>query len=215
MSDHKDLEIIYIGDPMCSWCWGFAPVLDEMVSNYGGVADFRIIVGGLRPGNWAQQMDNSTKKEIRSHWQHVEEATGQPFDYEFFEREGFLYDTEPAARAVVAVRNIAPEKEFPFFKALQKGFYSQNLDITLEENYLIILEDQGIDEGKFREIFHSNSNKEQTYQDFASAGQMGIRGFPAVVLRRGDELALLTSGYQPYYNLSPLISEYFNPAGVR
>ena len=21
------VEIIYVGDPMCSWCWGFHPVL--------------------------------------------------------------------------------------------------------------------------------------------------------------------------------------------
>ena len=214
MSERKDLEIIYIGDPMCSWCWGFAPVLDEMIANYGDVADFRIIVGGLRPGKWAQLMDKKTKEEIRSHWQHVEEASGQPFDYGFFEREDFLYDTEPAARAVVAIRTIAPEKEFTFFKSLQKGFYSQNLDITLEEKYLALLEEQRIDEEEFFEKLHSDSNLEATHQDFSAAGQMGIRGFPAVVLRRGDELALLTSGYQPYRNLASLISKYFNEAKV-
>lgn len=22
-----DLEFIYVGDPLCSWCWGFSPAL--------------------------------------------------------------------------------------------------------------------------------------------------------------------------------------------
>ena len=27
----RDAELIYVGDPMCSWCWGFAPVAQALV----------------------------------------------------------------------------------------------------------------------------------------------------------------------------------------
>lgn len=27
---HKIEEIIYVGDPMCSWCWGFAPEFQKL-----------------------------------------------------------------------------------------------------------------------------------------------------------------------------------------
>ena len=30
-----DKEIIYVGDPMCSWCWGFSPVLKRIEAEYG------------------------------------------------------------------------------------------------------------------------------------------------------------------------------------
>ena len=98
MEEEMIHEIIYIGDPMCSWCWGFAPVLDEMLDRHGQHAELKIIVGGLRPGT-TSPMDESDKSTIRSHWEHVNEASGQPFDYAFFDRDGFVYDTEPAARA--------------------------------------------------------------------------------------------------------------------
>ena len=38
-----DLEFVYVGDPMCSWCWGFAPVLDRMQKVYD--VPLRVVVG--------------------------------------------------------------------------------------------------------------------------------------------------------------------------
>jgi len=34
----------------------------------------------------------------------VRDASGQPFDFDFFARERFVYDTEAAARAAVVMR---------------------------------------------------------------------------------------------------------------
>ena len=28
-------RLIHVMDPMCSWCWGFKPVLDEVASAHG------------------------------------------------------------------------------------------------------------------------------------------------------------------------------------
>ena len=43
----SDLEFIYVGDPMCSWCWGFAPVLERMTEVYE--IPIRVVVGGISP----------------------------------------------------------------------------------------------------------------------------------------------------------------------
>ena len=40
-------------------------------------------------------MDEATKASIREHWEHVRDASGQPFDFAFFDRPRFVYDTEP------------------------------------------------------------------------------------------------------------------------
>ena len=46
-----DEEIIYVGDPMCSWCWGISPALNrlQVAARRDGIP-YRIIMGGLRPG---------------------------------------------------------------------------------------------------------------------------------------------------------------------
>ncbi len=44
----NEIELIYVGDPMCSWCWGIAPQLDTLVRTHPDIP-LRIVVGGLRP----------------------------------------------------------------------------------------------------------------------------------------------------------------------
>jgi len=44
----QDKSIIYIGDPMCSWCYGFGPEISKIKAEFPEV-DFQIVMGGLRP----------------------------------------------------------------------------------------------------------------------------------------------------------------------
>lgn len=95
-----DRQIIYVADPMCFWCWGFSPVIHSIRESFDGTLTVQLLMGGLRPGT-TDPMDEAAKIMVREHWDHVREASGQPFDFGFFDRAGFVYDTEPAPRAVV------------------------------------------------------------------------------------------------------------------
>ena len=120
----SDNRLIYVGDPMCSWCWGITNHLDRLIEEFDGQLSFELILGGLRPGG-GDQWTHEFREMLRSHWEHVHEASGQPFDHAFFERKEFNYDTEPSSRAVRVIRDIVPEKEWPFYKSLQRMFYSR------------------------------------------------------------------------------------------
>ena len=41
----------YIADPMCSWCWGFAPTIKEIRLNYSEKLKIKLVMGGLRSGS--------------------------------------------------------------------------------------------------------------------------------------------------------------------
>lgn len=102
-------HLIYIADPICSWCWGFSPVIQAIQQCFADTLQIRLVMGGLRPQT-TKPMDEAAKRKTRLHWEQVHAASGQPFDYAFFERHGFVYDTDPAARAVVVVRHSSMEK---------------------------------------------------------------------------------------------------------
>jgi len=206
---NMDKEIIYIGDPMCSWCWGFAPVAERLREHFDGSAEFKLILGGLRPADRAEPLDDKLKSVIKPHWEHVEKLTKQPFNFDFFDREGFIFNTEPPSRAVVVVRRLAPHAAFPFFRSLEQAFYTENLDITQVENYAPLLQEHGIEEGPFMNLFDTKDLHAETSADFAMAHRMGAQGFPTVALRRGERMGLLTVGYQSYERLLPVIEEYF------
>jgi len=200
-------EIIYVGDPMCSWCWGFSPVLQKIADQYGKTAPMRLVVGGLHAFD-TDPMNDEYKARIKHHWEQVAEATGQPFNYAFFERDGFVLDTEPACRATVVVRNIKPDALLSFYERIHKGYYVEDTDTTTLETFVEYADKEGIDTAAFTAAFESEDTKQETISDFTWCQQSGVTGFPTVVLREDDTLAALSVGYQPFDSLQPILDAW-------
>lgn len=199
-------RLIYIGDPMCSWCWGITNHLEQLKTDYADQFDFELILGGLRPGG-GEEWTEDFRAMIRQHWEHVEAASGQPFDYSFFDRKQFNYDTEPAARAVRVVRDLDATKEWLFYERVQRAFYAENKDVHDISTYQQICEELGLNYDKFETLFLSSGYKQLVYQDFARAQQMGVRGFPAVVLQKGEEYFAVSMGYSDYDQMKTTVEK--------
>lgn len=200
-------RLLYVADPMCSWCWGFSPVIEQIEAAYGERAPIRLVAGGLRVGT-ETPMDDRAKAYIRSHWQHVRETTGQPFNFEFFERQDFIYDTGPACRAVVAVRNLAPENWLAYFKAVQRAFYVENRDVTRNDVLADVADACGLDRDAFAMVYASDEIGELLAADFAGVQAMQIGGFPALLVQDDEGVAFLTVGYRSFAALQPLIERW-------
>jgi putative protein-disulfide isomerase len=197
-----DKQFIYFADPMCSWCYGFSPVIAALAERFQDRMPLRVIVGGLRAGN-TETMQPKDRDYIRSAWERVGGATGQPFDFHFFERERFVYDTEPACRAVVAARRMAPDLALPFMARVSQAFYAENRDTTSAERLADIAEDAGLDRQEFETMFEAADTRNETFRDFLTAQELGIRGFPTVIAGNNEKgYALLTNGYRPLDDLA-------------
>lgn len=197
-------KLMYFGDPMCSWCYGIANDIDKLKEEFTDF-DFELIMGGLRPGGgdeWTEDYRNM----LKSHWGHVHDASGQPFDYSFFDRDDFNYDTEPAARAVRVVRDIAPGKEWSFYKEVQRAFYAKSQDVTGLEVLKQVCKEQEIDVVQFESLFRSEGYKRLVYQDFIRSQQLGVRGFPCIVLKKGEEYFAVSQGYSKFENMKATVS---------
>ena len=44
-------QLIYVADPMCSWCYGFAPVIAAIADAFRERLPISLLLGGLRAGN--------------------------------------------------------------------------------------------------------------------------------------------------------------------
>lgn len=187
-------RIIYVGDPMCSWCYGFAPVLDRLARAHARDFDLIVVVGGLRPGT-VEPMDARMREFLEHHWDEVARRSGQPFCKDLLARPDFVYDTEPACRAVVTARMLAPEKTFAFFSAVQHAFYADNRDTGQLQTYLDLCGGLGIDARAFGEVFEGEEAYRLTQEDFQLTQDMGVRGFPTVLSEREERYGLLANGY--------------------
>lgn len=201
----------YFADPMCSWCWGFTPVISAITEAYEDRLRLALVLGGLRPGTTAP-VTPAFREEILHHWQGVQRRTGQPFSFEGAMPEGFVYDTEPACRAVVVVADLKPDAGLPYFKSVQAAFYVEQRDVTSAETLAALAVEQGIDTAEFRERFESDSARQRTRFHFEQTYQAGIRGFPTVVLQNAAGFTLLTYGYAPLEELVPKIDHWLSDA---
>ena len=190
-------ELIYVGDPLCSWCWGFAPSLRKLRLKHPDRFGYRLMVGGLRTGSSSLLVDEQVRSYLAAAWKEVERRSGQPFNHEFLETADFIYDTEPACRAVVTARHLAPERVFEYNEALQDAFYHRSLDPTKLETFLNIAREQGLPEAAFQTTFHTEEVHRETREDFDKARALGVHGFPTLLVRANGSTRTITSGWLP------------------
>lgn len=200
-------RLIYVMDPMCSWCWGFAPVmtaLAEQAREQGVSLGLR--VGGLRRERVV--MDQAGRDRTLAYWQAVHSATGQAFDLELGLPEALVYDTEPACRALVAARALDQAIVWPLSLLIQQAFYEHRRDVTQPSVLVELAEAAGLSRGQFAERYDDPVTKEATAADFTWVENLGIAGFPTLLAEHQGQLALVTNGYQPLPALAPLLERW-------
>jgi len=202
-------HLIYFTDPMCSWCYGFSPVIEDIRRTFGPALPIRVVMGGLRPGT-ETPMTEEAKLEIADHWTHVHEATGLPFNGAGMSRPGFVYDTDPAARAVVVARRDGEEMAAAFLVRAQRAFYAEGRDVTLPEVLGEIAEELGLDREPFLETLASEEAKAETWRDYAISQRAGVTGFPTLVAGPSAEgvYGVVTRGYAPGEQVLAILTEW-------
>lgn len=201
MTSDSARKLVYFADPMCSWCYGFSPVIAGLAEHFAGRLAVEVVMGGLRPGT-TEPMRDKDRDYIRSAWTRVAEASGQPFDHAFFDRQRFVYDTEPACRAVVTMRRRMPEKALRYLARVSRAFYAENQDVTEGLVLASLAGEFEEDADAFQMAMLEPEARNETFRDFLTTQQLGIQGYPAVIAGSDAQgYAVLTSGYQP---LAPL-----------
>jgi len=196
-------RLIYVADPMCSWCWGFAPELDKLRARFN--LPIEVVVGGLRPGPAAQPLDAQLGGYLRTTWNRIAELTGQPFDPTPLSWEGWTYDTELPARAIVVVRSLSPDLAVSFFSTLQRAFYAEAIDITSPDAYADLIAPLDLAPEEFGARLSSDQSREAAWEDFRRARSMGVGGFPALFVDGPTGPVTVTLGYQAADAVAPLI----------
>lgn len=204
-------RLLYVMDPMCSWCWGFAPVLAELAAQAAAVdVPVELVVGGLRKERAA--LDPAGRVRTLAHWQAVNASTGQMFNFNEGLPEGLVYHTEPACRALVTARQLDAERVWPLLELIQQAFYCEGRDVTQAPVLRELAAAAGLSRNKFAEAFDSPQLQEATQDDFTWVQDLGIAGFPTLLAEHNGQLALLTNGYQPLEQLQPLLARWLEHA---
>lgn len=208
-------HLIYFTDPMCSWCWGFAAVTEVIEARYGPTLPIRLVLGGLRPGN-VTPMTAEASRSLRGHWSKITEASGQPFGACVVDNEGFIYDTDPAARAVVVARRANPAMALPCLRAVHRAFYVEGRDVTDLEVLADIGAELGLDRDAFLDDLMSDSARQETWGDYNTSLNAGVSGFPTLIIgpRPDKQYSMLARGFKPADDVTSAIDNWLVTIGV-
>ena len=192
-------------DPMCSWCWGFAPVVEDLRNSLSESYRFSLVMGGLRTKG-EMLWDEMFKEYLKDHWRLVSQRTGQPFSDRLFEKEHFEYDTYPACKAVISVRELfGTDKAFAYLHTIQEAFYTRTEDITDLDILSDLLHTLHLDRTIFRAFFESGRAQLLMEHDFAKARSMGANAFPSLVLIDEQGHMVCQKGYRSLHEMKKLL----------
>jgi putative protein-disulfide isomerase len=215
------MKLVYVADPMCSWCYGFGKELTTLTEAYPELP-LQIVVGGVRAGDTAIMSDEMKQFRL-GHWARVESASGLTFNRAaFIALENFVYDTEPVCRAVVTARKLAPGMAIlPVFRRVQEAFYVHGRDTTsgevLAEVAAHAMTTQGypIYKDIFLAVWQDQATIAETRQDFIKARSWGVSSFPALLLEANGQLHSVVPGYTSARDLQQNLRLVLEGVGLR
>jgi len=174
--------LYYIHDPMCSWCWGFRKVWNQVQKDLKGKIDIRIVVGGLAPDS-NQIMSETMQKSIQQNWQRIQQhIPGTQFNYSFWQICKPRRSTYPACRAVIAARLQSEKFSKMMVLAIQQAYYL-NAKNPSDDLVLIQLAGEiGLDSKQFEIDLSSDECKQLLDKELKLTASLNVNSFPSLIL---------------------------------
>lgn len=190
-------KVIYVYDPMCGWCYGFSPVIKEVENEYKHKFNFEIISGGMVVGDREGPIGNFADY-ILSAYKRVENTTGIKFGEPYLEllkKKNYFSSSVKPSIALSYIKDTRPEIAISFAHDMQRLFYFDGKLLHENESYLPLIEKYKLDNAAFFDALVSEKYKMKALEDFNTAKQLGVSGFPTVLLFKNGKYQILSSGY--------------------
>ncbi|MEW8012657.1 MAG: DsbA family protein [Candidatus Thiodiazotropha sp.] len=179
-------HLYYIHDPMCSWCWGFRPVLEVFLSRLPDDITTSRLLGGLAADS-SQPMPDDLRMRLQSTWRRIgKRIPSTRFNFDFWARNTPRRSTYPACRAVIAARSIDPEMEDNMIVAIQQAYYLQARNPSDDTTLIELAMEIGLNEQQFSKLLNHSSTQQKLDSEVAQSLRMGARSFPSLVLQHEE-----------------------------
>ncbi|GLS84559.1 DsbA family protein [Paraferrimonas haliotis] len=188
------MNLIYVMDPMCSWCYAFQPQLEAFLTAQPQ-AKVSWIMGGLAPDT-SEPMPQQQRQAIAGYWRVIEQKTSVTFNHDFWSKNIPFRSTYPACRAVIAAEQLRSNSSLAMVKAIQKAYYQEAQNPSLADTLVECAVSIGLDSTEFTEVLNSPLTQQSFEQHLSLSQQLQVQGFPALFYIDGQQRAYpLTYGY--------------------
>ena len=215
--EKKKLEIIYVYDALCGWCYGFSPVMKAIYTQYQDQFNFEVLSGGMILGD-REGAIGEVAPYIKQAYKTVEDTTGVKFGNAFLAvlDEGTQYfSSEKPAIALSVFKSYLPAQAVSFAHSLQSAIYHDGLDLNQNSNYQTLIEQYQLPIAEFIKKMESEEFKQNAYYDFALARQLQVSGYPAAFIKTTEnQFYMIAKGYADLETMQLRIANVLKEIGV-
>ena len=187
--------LIYIHDPMCSWCWGFRPVWQQIQQAVAGKLDVRYVLGGLA-ADTDEPMPEEMRLNVIDNWRRIQrEIPGTEFNYDFWTRCSPRRSTYPACRAIIACRMQQPELENEMLLLIQQAYYLLARNPSDLDVLVALAEQLGLNTQQFVDDIQSEACQKILLEEIEFCREINIFSFPSLVIKQGKSYTSIDIDY--------------------
>lgn len=187
--------LIYVHDPMCSWCWGFTDVYEQLLEKLPAEIVIRRLLGGLAPDSEVS-MPESMQAMLQQTWRRIETMIpGKQFNFEFWSQCTPRRSTYPACRAVIAAREQGEQYDLIMTRAIQQAYYQQARNPSDHETLVKLAAEIGLDAERFASQLLDEKTHQQLLDEIDSARSIGIDSFPSLMLEQNGQRTPILANY--------------------
>jgi putative protein-disulfide isomerase len=193
------IELIYIMDPHCGWCFGFGKVILEIVEKYQNnpSVTFDVKPGGLfHPAILTPKGFANEKRPIVKR---IEELSGVKFSEKYITEilgSGSVLNSEPPARAILCMRELNKKLVIPFTEKLLEKEFIYGKNNSLDEVIFETVQEFDIDLEVFKNLFQSTEMKQKILLEFQKVRNI-TTGYPTLLIKQNGQFTKLASGFAP------------------
>ena len=212
---HSDATLYFIHDPMCSWCWGFRPIWQQLETQLKNTLDIVYVVGGLAPDS-DQPMPMAMQQNLAATWQRIQQQIpGTDFNYDFWNLASNTQprrSTYPACRAVLAAKMQDPDLEQAMILGIQQTYYLNAQNTSNVDVLATVAANIGLNKQQFTHDMASQTLELELKQQFKLARQLSSQGFPSLVLSKGGKLYAIPLNYNDSQTMQQTIMQHTSEA---
>ena len=194
-SQLKAAKLYYVHDPMCSWCWAFSPVLEQIVQGLPDRVELVRLLGGLAPDS-SEPMPEAMREFLQATWQEIiERVPGTEFNFDFWSQCQPRRSTYPACRGVIAARMQGSRYESSMIRAIQQAYYLQAMNPSDDATLIVLARELRLDVEAFSQALNASATQQRLLQEIELGRSIGAEGFPSLILDYEGQLHRLRYSY--------------------
>ena len=188
-------KVIFVTDPMCSWCWGMADSIKEIHEKYKDKIELDLMLGGTNTDS-TDFVGDYGKRFLLHLWLEIHETTGKEFGFKL--PQLYVHNSLLPCLAIELLKVEDLDKAFDLLYELQSLFFVKGLNITDMSLLLEALSNYGVTKEQGALELLQLKLEERVRFQFENSRSFGTSVLPNILFDDGKRYRLLLGGYADF-----------------